>query len=79
MKKLSILKLKEFHEMSDSEMKNIVGGYYSDSEADKKPYSDSCFKPNSSYGQCKPVKCTKSDGSAGTCKVRQAETRCRCL
>lgn len=46
MKKLSKLKLKEFHEMSDSEMKNIVGGYYSDSEADKKPYSDSCFKPN---------------------------------
>ncbi len=27
MKKLSKLKLKEFHEMSDSEMKNIIGGY----------------------------------------------------
>lgn len=26
MKKLSKLKLKEFHEMSDSEMKSIVGG-----------------------------------------------------
>jgi len=27
MKKLSKLKLKEFHEMSDFEMKNVVGGY----------------------------------------------------
>ena len=28
MKKLSKLKLKEFREMSDSEMKNVVGGFY---------------------------------------------------
>lgn len=28
MKKLSKLKLKEFREMSDSEMKNVVGGYF---------------------------------------------------
>lgn len=28
MKKLSKLKLREFHEMSDFEMKNVVGGYY---------------------------------------------------
>lgn len=28
MKKLSKLKLKEFCEMSDSEMKNVVGGYF---------------------------------------------------
>lgn len=30
MKKLSKLNLKDFREMSDSEMKNMVGGYYDD-------------------------------------------------
>ncbi|MBD3588367.1 TIGR04149 family rSAM-modified RiPP [Bacteroides sp. GM023] len=30
MKKLSKLNLKDFREMSDSEMKNVVGGYYDD-------------------------------------------------
>lgn len=71
MKKLSKLKLKQFHEMSDFEMRNVVGG--------NGGYSDPCFKPDSGYGKCKLESCTTSSGASGKCKVRQAETQCRCL
>lgn len=71
MKKLSKLRLKEFHEMSDLEMQKVVGGY-GNTDSDTS-YVESC---KGTYSQCSGS-CTK-DGKAGKCKVKQAETMCKC-
>lgn len=77
MKKLSRLKLKEFHEMNDFEMKKIIGGY--DNETDgSKPHK--C-----SYDRCSGD-CVVGDGAEphsnlypGTCGwTLYPMTQCTC-
>lgn len=54
-----------FSPLSDGEMKKVVGGMT----------NKSCF--GLSVLDCNGS-CRKSDGSTGTCKIRQAETNCKC-
>lgn len=60
MKKLSNLKLKKFHEMSISEMKNVIGGY-----------DDSYDGGYDGYDYGAPMPCpTSSDICFGDCSVK---------